>query len=374
MKAPKGSIALQTHLRGKERKDPVWELRYRLPGGFGSDKVLGKAWTKRSRPQPGYLTRTQAEAEAERFLDRFSDDVPDERITFERALSDWLDHCVVERGLRGSTLSEYRRIGQRLADRKWAGKTWQERPLASFTPEDMVELRAELLASGRSSQTINQAGRVLKGVFGPTPVVAAFKRKKVVIDTRGKLQFYRPDQVALLREHASSEVDRAVYTLAAEQGLRVSEIRGLRIPNVDWASGRLHIEWAYTDKGGDAGTKSHEKRSVPMTRNTVEILKPLCEGRPEYVDGQPARLFEEHGGPLRYWDLRKRFMAAQSAAGLPELTLHKLRHTFGTQMIRHVDIFTVQKLMGHQHITTTQIYLHFSPDEKLSSIMSDIWS
>ena len=63
------SVRLSTEHKGRKRRVPVWVGRYRL-AGKGSAKVLGKAWTKRSRPPAGYLTRADAEARLRRFLER----------------------------------------------------------------------------------------------------------------------------------------------------------------------------------------------------------------------------------------------------------------------------------------------------------------
>jgi site-specific recombinase XerD len=50
-----------------------------------------------------------------------------------------------------------------------------------------------------------------------------------------------------------------------------------------------------------------------------------------------------------------------------------MRHTFGTEMVKRVDVHTLQRLMGHAHITTTQKYLHYRPDPGLSALMDEVW-
>lgn len=59
------SIALSSTYKGKPRPQPVWIMRYRLPSGKDSRKVLGPAWTKKGRPPSGYLTRNDALLTAE---------------------------------------------------------------------------------------------------------------------------------------------------------------------------------------------------------------------------------------------------------------------------------------------------------------------
>jgi hypothetical protein len=129
--------------------------------------VLGRVWMKKGRPPAGYLTEGEAMLRMEAFVAEHSGDTPDARCPFSVALETFLRECEQERGLRGSTLHGYRRIGSRLAERPWRGELrWAERPLDTFTGLDVVEVRRELLAAGRSACTLNHYRRVLRGVFG----------------------------------------------------------------------------------------------------------------------------------------------------------------------------------------------------------------
>jgi integrase len=67
------------------------------------------------------------------------------------------------------------------------------------------------------------------------------------------------------------------------------------------------------------------------------------------------------GDPIDDSALRRRFRLARDAAGVPPLPFHHLRHTFATLAIRGLDPWTVQTLMGHSKITTTERYLHARP-------------
>lgn len=374
-----GSVRLSTHVKNKERKQPVWELRYRLPSGKQSDKVLGKAWTKQSRPPEGYLTHAQAQAVAQRFLDEHADTVPDDRKTFGRACQEFLRFCEREKNLAGSTLAEYRRITERLGERLWRGTdTWSERPLDTFTEAELLALREEWLDGGLNPHTINVARGVLRGVFGERKVMQCWKWVGLKRNqSKGKIRFYTPAQVAQLKLCAADDRDRAIFTLATEEGLRMSEVRGLKILNLDFDRRIVRIEDGYTDAGGHAATKSHQVRSMPMTDNTHSLLLAYCVGRPLYdAEGNPTPVFADEGkDAFDYHMFYRRFRTAMRTAGLPQITPHELRHTFGTQMIQHpkIDIYKLQRLMGHADITTTAIYLHFQPDPDLADTMSGIW-
>ena len=56
------------------------------------------------------------------------------------------------------------------------------------------------------------------------------------------------------------------------------------------------------------------------------------------------------------------------------LRFHDLRHTFGTQAIRVFKVHEVQRMMGHRHITTTERYLHYSPDPDAAAKLSALWA
>ena len=92
-----GSVHLSSERKGKPRAHPVWVLRYRVPSGKDSRKTLGRAWLKSSRPPAGFMTETQARAEAQRFLDEHMSSVPEHRHTFGLACEAFLTYCERER-------------------------------------------------------------------------------------------------------------------------------------------------------------------------------------------------------------------------------------------------------------------------------------
>jgi integrase len=347
-------------------------MRYRLPSGKDSRSVLGRAWTKRGRTAAGYLTEADALLKAQAFAAEHATDTPDVRRTFRVALDAFLRYCEQERGLRGSTLHDYRKIGNRLAGRKWRGElTWADRPLETFTGGDLLTVRSEL--AERSADTLNHYRRVVRGIFGThaSSPALAWEWKAHRVESEGKLSFYTPEQARRLVAHAPTELDAAVYTLATEAGPRLSEIRALKVGNVDFEVGVLRFEDGYTTAGGHAGNKGRRVRSVPMTSNVRAALRPYCEGRPV-----GALVFEhpnKPGEPLCGMAVYRHFLTAAKRAALPVLRFHDLRHSFGTQAIRAFNIYEVQRMMGHRHITTTERYLHYAPDPDAAAKLSGLW-
>jgi hypothetical protein len=273
------SISVSTMCKGKARSKPVWVMRYRLPSGKDSSKVLGAAWTKRGRPPSGYLTRGDALLKAEAFVEEQSTENLSARCTFRAAVDEFTRYCAEEKGLRGSTLHGYGSIGERLAARPWRdGLVWGDCGLDTFTRDDVMDVRRELIAVGRNAETLNHYRRVVRGVFGTHPMLP-----------------FTPSP--------------------ARSARRLSEIRALKIGNVDFEVGVLRFEDGFTTSGGHAGNKGRRVRSVPMTANVRTALAPFCEGKIGEM------LVFEHsskpGEPICGTALYRRFISASERASGP---------------------------------------------------------
>jgi integrase len=367
-------VTLSKTYKGRLRPEPVWIMRYRLPSGKDSCSVLGLAWVKKGRPATGYLSEADALVKAESFAAEHSHDTLDGRRPFRSALAAFVRRCEEEKGLRGSTLHDYERIGKRLAERPWrSGMTWADRPLDTFTADDILTVRRELLDAKRKPDTLNHYRRVVRGVFGthPTSPALAWAWSGSKPESEGKLRFYTPEQVSKLVAEGRSPEDKAIFTLATEAGPRLSEIRALKVGNVDFGVGVVRIEDGYTTAGGHAGNKGRLVRSVPMSEKVRAALEPFCKGRPldAFVFEHPSK----PGEPICGSNLYRRYIKAAERAGLPRISFHDLRHSFGTQAIRVFNIYEVQRMMGHRHITTTERYLHYAPDPDAAAKLSRLW-
>lgn len=129
------SVRLSTERKGRERRTLVWVGRYRL-AGKDSAKVIGKAWTKRSRPPAGYLTRTDAELELRRFLERKGAKLTAAGgVTFGTVADAYVAHLEarIEAGdFRASTLRSYRNILDHDLRPEWG-----ERAIGTITREEI---------------------------------------------------------------------------------------------------------------------------------------------------------------------------------------------------------------------------------------------
>ena len=221
MRARRSSVTLSTTYKGRRRPAPVWVMRYRLPSGKDSKKVIGLAWRKKGRPPQGFLTEADAVLEAEAFAAEHSADARDARRRFRAALDAFLSHCTHEKGLRGSTLHEYRKIGERLPRRPWRGElTWADRALDTFTrrrPAGRPSGARRRKAERQHGEPLPPCrARRLRDAPSSPALAWAWMGQKV--ESEGKLQFYTPEQVRRLIAAAYSPLDAALYTLATEAG------------------------------------------------------------------------------------------------------------------------------------------------------------
>jgi integrase/recombinase XerD len=146
--------------------------------------------------------------------------------------------------------------------------------------------------------------------------------------------------------------DRALLELLYGCGLRASEACGLRMGDVDADEGFVRV----TGKGG-------KERDVPLGGAAADALdRYLRAGRPRLGRPSTDRVFVSvRGRPLGPTDVRRALRRELAAAGLAERSPHALRHTFATHLLEHgADLRSIQELLGHASVGTTQVYTHVS--------------
>jgi integrase/recombinase XerD len=146
--------------------------------------------------------------------------------------------------------------------------------------------------------------------------------------------------------------DQAILELAYASGLRLSELKNLRLE-------QLHLDAGFINVIG----KGNKERVVPVGMKAVEALnRYLASGRPELVTRRsPANVFlTSRGTPFASVTLWKRVKDRVKRAGIERnITPHMLRHSFATHLLEHgADLRVIQELLGHANISTTEIYTH----------------
>jgi integrase/recombinase XerC len=150
--------------------------------------------------------------------------------------------------------------------------------------------------------------------------------------------------------------DRAIVECAYAAGLRISEIAGARLGDLDLAHGEIRI-WG----------KGRKERLGMLGAPAREALGAYLErGRPVLAaagPGDETLFLGTHGAGLGSRGVRMRIDRLVRRAGLPERTTpHTLRHSFASHMLEGgADLRVVQELLGHASLATTQVYTHVSP-------------
>jgi integrase/recombinase XerD len=153
-------------------------------------------------------------------------------------------------------------------------------------------------------------------------------------------------------ETPQSLCDQAVLELAYASGLRLSELKNLRLE-------QLHLEAGFINVIG----KGNKERVVPVGKKAVEALSRFLEmGRPKLVTPRStaAVFLTRRGTPFASVTLWLRIKRRVKHTGISRnITPHMLRHSFATHLLEHgADLRVIQELLGHANISTTEVYTH----------------
>jgi len=277
---------------------------------------------------------------------------------WRREVEVWLESLSVERGLSQRSIAAYR------GDLTRAG-AWLERersvaldraPAAVLAEHLRALHRAEL-----SARSIARALSSLRGFFGflaeegrraddPTLHLVAPKRLRKLPDVLSEEEVTRLLE-APAGESPESVRDRAMLELLYATGLRVSELVGLGLQQLDLDGGFLV-----------AFGKGSKERVVPIGERAEGALRAyLRTSRPALVRGRSAAVFVSRRGAAMtrqaFWVRLKRL--GRQAGIERRLSPHVLRHSFATHLLEHgADLRAVQAMLGHADISTTEIYTH----------------
>jgi len=146
--------------------------------------------------------------------------------------------------------------------------------------------------------------------------------------------------------------DQAVLELAYASGLRLAELRNIRLE-------QLHLEAGFINVIG----KGNKERVVPLGRKAIAAIQRFIDaGRPKLVTQKsPGNVFlTKRGTPFAAVTLWLRIKQRVRRAGLARnVTPHMLRHSFATHLLEHgADLRVIQELLGHATISTTEVYTH----------------
>jgi integrase/recombinase XerC len=149
--------------------------------------------------------------------------------------------------------------------------------------------------------------------------------------------------------------DLAVLETIYSCGLRISELCGLRSEDIDWNEQIMRVRG-----------KGKKERLVPIGEPALRAIKNYWEMREKRLAAGDSVFCADtkKSSPLAPVQLSRRLKTYLSLAGLdPKLTPHKLRHSYATHLLdAGADLRSVQELLGHAHLVTTQIYTHVTTE------------
>ena len=268
------------------------------------------------------------------------------QLTISQGIEDFASYLVVERNCHSTTVRAYCKDLEQLAE--FLG----DKPASAVTMSDLRVWLENLHGADYAPSTIGRKLACVRTYF------RFGKREGWAKDNPAQdLDIPRRDQilprvlteneVGDLLDKITSVRDRAILEVMYAGGLRVSELVGLDLENVNLDDAHVRV----FGKGG-------RERICPIGRAAIEALRAYLAAR----GAQPGALFLNYkGGRLSDRSVRK----LMEKVGLDKVTPHTLRHSYATHLLdRGADVRSVQELLGHKSITSTQIYTHVSPARK----------
>ncbi|HEY7884122.1 MAG TPA: tyrosine recombinase XerC [Cellvibrionaceae bacterium] len=275
---------------------------------------------------------------------------------FNNELEAFYQYLRTERQLSAHTLDNYRRDLQKLQSYCDEKNLTQ---LDQLTTQKLRLLLAELHRHGLGSKSLQRWLSSARSFFrfaikkswlghNPAEGLRAPKGEKKLPNTLDVDQAIR--FVELGGDDFISRRDRAMVELFYSSGLRLAELVGLDLSDIDTRSSLIVV----TGKG-------NKQRSIPVGKHALTALASWLEVRPQHAPAAEVALFISQRGTRishRNVQLRLQQVSLQQGLGQP-VHPHMLRHSFASHMLESSsDLRLVQELLGHANISTTQVYTH----------------
>jgi len=287
----------------------------------------------------------------------------------EDAIGRFLNYLTVEKGFSENTIAAYRNDLNQLAIfiGEEAAKRGSIPPWAIFGRQGMLSYLLSLKERNYAPTTVARKVAAAKSFFNFMVAEGIIKDNPAQNVGSPKVGKSLPNpisisQVRLLLEQPTklstteAKRDRAMLELLYASGMRVSELVSLNLGDVD-------VEGGYVRCFG----KGHKERLIPIYEQAaLAVGEYIKEARSRLVrnDDERALFVNRRGDRLTrqgFWQILKGY--AKSADLGVQVTPHTLRHSFATHMLSGgADLRSVQELLGHANISTTQVYTHLTSE------------
>jgi len=284
-------------------------------------------------------------------------------------IDDFLNYLKVEKGFSGNTIAAYHndlsqlldfaeeKIAQRSMAPSWAG----------FSRQDMLSYLLNLKERGYVVTTVARKVAAAKSFFNFMLAEGRVKENPMENISSPKVGKPLPDAISiaqvrrLLAQPAGLDTpeakrDRAMLELLYASGMRVSELVSLNLNDIN--TGECYVR---------CFGKGNKERIVPVYPQAAQVVETYIKDvRPQIVRSseEKALFLNQRGDRLTRQGLWQILKAYAKSAGLEKkVTPHTLRHSFATHMLSGgADLRSVQELLGHANISTTQIYTHLTSE------------
>lgn len=283
--------------------------------------------------------------------------MPEEAVKNRDLVREYLMYLRVEKGLAKNSVESYESDLAKL--KNWADKN--DFNLLQLTLRDLREWLIDLAGEKLSENSKRRAISALRGFYKFLQFdghIVKNPAEDLVAPQKGVYlpKFLNQTDIENLLAVPNIETeiglrDKAILELMYACGLRVSEVVDLKMSDVDADAGIL------TCKG-----KGSKTRKVPIGKSAIEWLKRYLIVRRKKGNIEVNNLFVSIlGRPLSRQTIFKFIKEYAEKIGLKEVSPHTLRHSFATHLVQNrADIRSVQQMLGHADISTTQIYTHLT--------------
>lgn len=274
-------------------------------------------------------------------------------------IADFIQHLKLERGLSGNSLSAYE------SDLKEFVKRSGVKKIDQLSPRQVTDFFGQLSRLGRKPATLARKISALKIFFEYLKDQGQILESPAKAYSAPKIVRYHPDYLS------PEEIDKIIVVAGADQrhgprnrailellygsGLRVSELINLRLPNIEFEAGFVRV----TGKGS-------KQRLVPLGGYSKRALEEYLESSQKERSGSGLTLVfpSRSGKPFSragIWKIIRNLVV--KAEIRKKVTPHTFRHSFATHMIEGgADLRTLQEMLGHADISTTEIYTKIDRD------------
>ncbi len=272
-------------------------------------------------------------------------------------LGEYLLYLRVEKGLAANSVESYGRDLKKFE--RWADRTGFD--LLKVTRRDLREFLIDLGSEKLTPTSVNRIVSSIRGFYKFLQFDRHIDKNPAEDLEAQKTTAYLPnflnsDEIErlLLVPDTSGEIgirDRTILETMYACGLRVSEVCSLRTGDLDLEAGIL------TCKG-----KGSKTRRVPIGSSAVGWLRRYAEIRRRKDEIDTPNLFVSvFGKPITRQDVHRVVKQCGEKIGRGDISPHTLRHSFATHLVQNAaDIRSVQQMLGHADISTTQIYTHIT--------------